>query len=784
MKKRLIAWLLVLSTLLGLLPGCGNDNNDPSNGEATENIPQGQGPGPEQLSSPAHYITRGEWIGLLAQDMGMDEYLGESAYYTDISASSELYPYVQSSYEWGVLALETDSAFRPDEMATREFVAITAILSIGELSVEEGAAKDEILANATANGVVESSDWSGGVKIMEALNALEVTKKLYISLAEAEIIDVTFLDDILDLTGNADGQIVVSGSQVTMPAEMAANLDVGSVFIGPATAENPYGVAMKVTSVNGDGEYVYLETEEPDLGEVFDEINLHATGVPDADNIVVSEGVTLSSVTPADLSGTGHMGQITSLSSRSSKTSEIQAKPMAKGLSAELTVNFTKGTVSVKPGWDDNSVSVERLIPPELRAAGDIGMSPDLGKLFERSLFTAKSIPIKDVNGNVMVDKDGLEQVIQVSDKFSGSYEVTGTVALSDIYVTATVEFKKFWGIPTGLKRVVIELNYEASASLNFKGEIGEEISLAFMPIPIGGGFSVNAEFVLHFNAEGEVSVSAKIGKNVKFEYSDGNIKKTQTGTQSVTGEFAVKAETGVGFKATLEALGIDVIDAEISALVELNVKSGLKYAEEEKREVSGTTETITTTQKVFIYLTTQASAPVVKLSVGTKETLANKLNIKGTWTLLSAENAPLQWKPEWANKEWPLIELPTVETRELEPSEIESENPDGENGDNDDNASNNPYATLVIDQIMLTMDPGDVELLTFASFPTGESQADLSFATGDPNVAMVNRYGYITAVGGGSTQIFVETASGAVQSCVVTVSGDIVNDFTPDDFL
>lgn len=776
MKKRLIALLLAFSSLLGIMAGCGRDN-DPEGGSGS------QTPNAEQLSATTEGITRGQWITMLGQGMGMEEYIGASAYYSDIPSGSELYPYVQSSYEWGVLALEQEGAFRPDESATKGFIAATAMLSVGTISVEEGATEDEVLASAESNGILRlaGASWDDDALFVDGLDALEAAKRLYLDREEEEIIVSTVLDEVKDLNTTAvAGQIMVNGSEVTIPAAMAEDFSVGTVFVAPATAMDPYGVAMKVTNVVIQGDYAILQTEMPDLGEVFDELNVYGTGIPDVNNVILADGVSMGP-TASNLVNGGRAGAL-SLDDMVYRGGQSQLAVPTKGLNLTFGVNFTKGTVSVAPNWENASLTIDRLMPESMRANGEIGLSPtdELGQLFEKSNFSAKSIAIlPDENGNPRCDENGIEQVLTVTDKFKGSYEVTGSLDIKNLYVEVGVEFKKILGVPTDLKRVVVELNCDSEVNVALKGELNEEIKVAMVPIPVAGGIvTVDAEIILYLNASGEVQVKVEVSRNVKFEYTDGNFKRTQTGSQSRGIEATIEIEAGVEPSVTLKALGVELIDAKVKIGAKGSSGAKLRYGKTDEviQEIGAFRLSTTFWGKIIVE--TEVALPVISLEVGGgKDTLANKLNITGKWDLVKAENAPVHWKPDALNREWPIWEYTFTIELEGEPEDI------GDTSGGGSETTGDPYDTLMIDQIMLTMDPGNRVRLNIISFPAGESMADVRFATADYSVANVDQYGYVTAVGPGVTQVYAETASGAVQACVVTVTG-VRTEFDSSDFL
>ena len=85
MSKRILSLLLAIVMALGIFPlsSCGKQS---------ENTPANNSQAPQ-------YATREEWIELLAQTFGLDEFQEQNAYFSDVTADQTLFPYVQSCVE-------------------------------------------------------------------------------------------------------------------------------------------------------------------------------------------------------------------------------------------------------------------------------------------------------------------------------------------------------------------------------------------------------------------------------------------------------------------------------------------------------------------------------------------------------------------------------------------------------------------------------------------------------------------------------------------------------------
>lgn len=748
MKRKIVSLLLTITLMMNLLPlsGC------------------------EKSEDESEVLTRGEWITMLGDAMGMTDYASPDPYFTDIDAGDPEFPYVQSCKEWETLQFETSDEFQPDEIATKEFMAVTAALASGTMDTEN-VSESDALTQAVELGLIENEkDLSDPILLSDAKNTAAATTQAYLDAAEENVVEIDFADGVIDLSF-ANGVSVVNSSTITVPADVASTLENGSVLIVPGDAIDPFGIAVKVVSISAQSDYAVVQTVEPELEEIFDSYKVYGSGVPDLGGLELADGVTTSTpvTTLASILPDAPLVADNLVYSGEAACAERTAK----GFSLNIPINFTKGTISVVPQWNDNKVTVERLIPEALRARNDIGMSPDLGEIFEKSNFTAKTIPLGvDENGNPYLDSNGMEEVLTVTDKFTGGYTFTGGVSLKNVYVESGFEFKKVIGIPVGIKRAVIELNYEAEINANFKGKLSEELTIGSLPIPIAGGLSVKLDLILYADACGEIEVRAELSNNTKFEYNKGNLKKVTTKESSTSIEAAVDLEFGVAPTAILRAFGINIIDVKIKIGVNGTSSAALQCGMTEKMLSDGDTEIPGYTLWGQVVLKTEVSLPVISLEAGTKKTLANKLKITGEWTLVSAEDAPIKWKPEFLNHKWMLFEIDVL-------SEIEGDDRTDSESENDLWwASDVSQLDLKEYSVVLSLDdePYQLEL----DIHGADVAPKVVWDSDDTTVVKVDGNGKLTPQGIGFATVTVSLASDSNIFVKCTV---IVNDYGGNDW-
>lgn len=735
MKKRSLAVLLAAAMILQLcfLPGC---TQQPS-GEADQKA-----------------LTRGEWIALLGRTLGMSNHQGNTPYYLDIDPTSEFYPYIQSCCEWGVLS--GDGQFNADEAATPEFVAVTAALATGTVPDDILGDEAAIKKYAKEHGLLPDNGKT--VSAADALNIAESAQQTYMDDHHEQVTDITWADGVVDLTQSSN--VSMEGTQVTIPEDQAESLTVGSVFMVPA----PDGtmIARKVTSLSTENGQRIVQTEVPDLGEVFDELTLYDSAAPDPADAILADGVVIgpaaNPLTAGNETGNIFIDDLVDRGITNITTTTTS------GRSFTFNINFTKGTASISGGSENKSLTVEQLIPP---FADDsvIGASPraQLGQIFKKSNFIA--VDTFSIDDLAAIGEDGWSCELDMENTLKAGYEITGSIGINNFYVETGFEFKKFWGIPTGIKRVVIEVNGDFVTNLTLKGTLSEELSIATLPINVGGIGTVKVELLLYVDASGELQVKAELKNNIKFEYSDGNTKRTRRSEQSASCEATIKAEAGPKVKVKLEVVGIGIIDAAVSF--------GINFTFGAKEKISRVTNILQTSQgrkelSTWTYslsFESHVRLPIITLKVGyDPQTLANKLNIKFSWDLISKENAPVDWKPPLLNFDVTLWTY--TETKPL---------PD--DGQEEENRFNLKQYILV-----LTDTAQQIELEAL----DGKPLPKIRWASENPGIATVDSSGRVTPVSGGVTVISAadEENPDIILKCTVIVQDAVNNkwEFLPPD--
>lgn len=760
-------------------------------------------------------LTRGQWIEQLAATFGMDDFEKDEAYFSDVPATDSIYTAAQSCYEWNVLR-DIGKKLKKNDGASLEFAVSTAIYATGvDLSNEVGKNDCEKAINyAVENGIIPSglnySKWVTAEQSQELLSAAQLA---YLNQSFTPVDKVKFLDTVSDQRNSNELTAINEGEYLIRNGKP----NVGDVLIAPGTPENPDGVAIKITEItdNGDGTYT-VKTCTPELYEVFDEVEYAGVAIPKFEDIIPADGVQItqgSTVSPVSYQSNEDVSYKTMALNYTSTDKPVVATlgslsndsdiiPLGIGdsketaLSFTATCNFTKGTVSITPAWSNESINIEQLLTGSGSATPNKGSDDQYneslvsGEWFKKtSVFPDKNLfgknpydndkAIEDYkSGKISADelrnalkksqtKDGLEKTPNITNKFSGGYEIVGSVSISDLYFIPKYKLKTAkvlgidTGVPTGIESFSIETNYSVSASLSVKGKLENELTVCSIPVSLGGVGTLKFDLIIYAELNGEIAVKASISNNTKTEYSSGKTKKTTTQSSSASAEANLEFETGPKIKAKLSLCAIPFIDAGVSAAVKVKSSGAIKYS----TDWSETDDNFVVNRKTTMGYNLDLYVPIVKLSIGTdKSTLANKLNIKFTWTLVGAEgsNAPLK-----------AVEVNLLDDEVIiwQDSQTLPKNEDKEESSSGDSqsSSQSPGGNMQISSYYINLMPGE-ETAIELDYPNGYGADDFKWSTSDKNVVTVKN-GKLVAKKSGSAIVKAESKDGKYYAnCAVYV--------------
>ena len=346
----------------------------------------------ERTAQDGMEISRGEWIHLLMQGLQKQvaakenlavHYFGDTegtVYEAEIETAqmSGILPPADSE---GFEDSEQDiPLFRPEETATREFAAYTAVKALGfqndgtrlnsadasELRYpeEDNIAVRQKLLLLKANCFQPSAPFTYGDKdvLFDAVSLLNRYQNKNTAPAKTTQ-SVSYEKNVIQaplkkttgytITKNGDGSYTV-----VLPATSAAkNIKKGRVFVLPANKNHPNGVALKAVSVKKQGANYKINGKVPEVQEVLSEVSFDGQLDVKPDQFIPAEGVSCV-YNPSEGLSTGTIGG--SMKVPGSWTFTLDNKKLSEKAAAKgtLTVTIPDVTCKLKTG---KGFSIEEL---------------------------------------------------------------------------------------------------------------------------------------------------------------------------------------------------------------------------------------------------------------------------------------------------------------------------------------------------------------------------------------------------------------------------------------
>ena len=719
MKKRLISLLLLGAMLLSLLPlsACGRKDGET--------------------------VSRGEWIAMLAETFGFDQYQSQLPYYSDVDKENPLFPSVQSAAEWQVLCIFTGESLDPEQAVTKEEVASTAALSAGCPAAGTGEDYDSAPAvdYAVEKQIIDSDkDLKHKMTLEECEAALEAARTAYLTPSGEERAVVAPAEDLVDMGALPEEGFTLQGRDFIIPGEYAGGVtegrtavvetaegpvevSVGETFVTAPTAEHPAGVAYKVAEIREEADgTLTIVTESPTLEDLFDELDVHMTVEADPSMIIWDPAFVGGASPVAD----GQPGSYT--------VTFLSAGPQAEPLktwSDSFSKDFSLGSGNFEKNWSSKNSSA-------------LGGGPGAQALENSNFVYDKTPSIEDFGGST----DSWKKNLTVENKFSGGYKITGNISINSLTVSADVQYKKFLKIPYGIENASVQVSSDLKASLKLEGNLHEELRIAIVPIPIAAtGLSVSVELFLYVDASGQLQVRAGLGANAKVEYQDGRLRRTASSNAHAETEAAIEMDFGAKLRATLDALSVvKIMDADVSVGGNLTASAYIG-GNCEVTEEDGQSQI---TYKESMNIQADLYLPIIKITCGGSGTLIEAIGLSGNWTVISKDKAA---HFELLNYSWVFWEE-TV-TIDKDGNVIDSETSSA--GENEDiGASDDTQLDLKSYTVTLRGDSVQLEL----DLPAGTAVPDVVWTSDNPSVATVDASGIVSPVSTGTATITVSLRS------------------------
>lgn len=160
-------------------------------------------------------------------------------------------------------------------------------------------------------------------------------------------------------------------------------------------------------------------------------------------------------------------------------------------------------------------------------------------------------------------------------------------------------------------------------------------------------------------------------------------------------------------------------------------------------------------------------SAPTAKLALDKTELT---MTVGDTIQLSAGDAARVNWTS--ANDKIASVSAGTVSAKSAGTTVITASLESGEKATCNVTVNDKLITAITLNASSTRIEPGKTIQLTASYTPSDASDTELSWASEDENIAMVNSLGYVTAIGEGVTSVTCTSTNGIKAACTVTVGG------------
>lgn len=262
------------------------------------------------LETDTRTFTRGEWIALLLTQVNAEvlENGNQTNYYGD-TEGTEYSAEIEAAKAYGIIPADEDEQdvplFNPDELATREFAAITAVLAMGFVSDNKvldctdknELAYPELALIAVKEGFVVLEDNSfypsralSGTEKEQIFDVIDIINESAEITEEFE--EVSYSNNVVSeelksiqnytVSYNDAGNYIVK----VLENDSTKKIKENEYFVLPPNDEFSSGLALKALSIQKQDEYFVIESTVPeDISKVLSSVVFAGKATPDADNV-------------------------------------------------------------------------------------------------------------------------------------------------------------------------------------------------------------------------------------------------------------------------------------------------------------------------------------------------------------------------------------------------------------------------------------------------------------------------------------------------------------------
>ena len=583
------------------------------------------------IAEAKNTMLNSEWLYLINQKFGFNEYSQNDPYVSNITPENEYFDDVQIAYEYSVLPTGY-TALKLDDELTREFCAITlsgAIYIANDKEINIGDYNSLMFPESVKtviNEKIMSLDENGNfnpqkvVSYSDAIVALDAAYNSWAFHRFDTVVDYTLSDNVVDLGGLStiytyeDSVEVInydSNGNSTTTTEVRTeyavdnnfieqqrkwlsdnnfeynkelglvtiddisdkNINEGSVLTIPDSLEYPTGLYLKVNRIgqNQDGKYE-LEVSPAAIDDVFDgDVNIALTKQIDFSKCVIYD---------AD-------GNVLSEGKYSNENEETATNMSFMNTAATLSMK-QESKISLPDGLEAKLTAKDGSIT--LSVANKVKKSGGSKTYTNETDSTEFSVEFK----NMVCNACEIEK-IKFFGKDTDIINPNGYHKLSlsyDTVVKGSLSYK--WEDDTDKDKNSIGLIMSGQLKKSLKQTTLNNKKIAAIPVYLFPGVAVELDLYMSVSLEGEVTFS--------FGFSDGAIvfesRKMKPSFSASMGKLAsksvsgsIKAEIAPQLNLCLAIVNVDVIDIEGKVGVGLKIEAKLTEVYDDHTAVSDSKE-------------------------------------------------------------------------------------------------------------------------------------------------------------------------------------------------
>lgn len=472
------------------------------------------------FNSDEKAVTRYEWIEMLGEQFGINEYSNAKAYFVDVDTESPYFCYVQSAVEWEII--EDTVKFEGKKPADGKFIALTTMRAIGKykvqiyLDTDKEPDETDYLSIAYEHEFISEEQLKKYFTEEECKDVLSKAQEMNdFLLWKDDLVKSVYQENVKELKTDDIISYSEDESEIEIEPSVREGLVVGDIIIFEVK-DTGLKTARKIEAVGAD-EGINLGT--PTIEEVYEELIISDINSIGGDEIIEYYRV------------------------NSQDTYE------------STSMNFTR----------NNDYTFKPMHTTEFSGKNE-GVSfyvySEEGNLY---------VGIEDKNAEDTVEvlvESGLDKETEIKCAFD----------ITDIQVGAQLD----WTIRDGLEyaNVMLYTEFVETMNMNVLSE-KKEIPLFIKPITIPvayGVASVNMECNLVISAEGEISIEAKlpVGTNLCYEKGKG-IRNNKMELSYTEPEIQLSAELGISLCPEL-ALEVLKVWEPLTAGVEVGIKGSSEF--------------------------------------------------------------------------------------------------------------------------------------------------------------------------------------------------------------